>query len=214
MLRWFQALMPREDKFFGMFAEHAEKVALAAAALRKSLDGGPQAAGFAAEVSKLENEADAIAREVLLAVRRSFITPFDRSDITALTTALDDAVDQMQRTVKKIALFDFTDFKPEMLQIADVAVEAADVVVKMVAMLPDMRDKNARIAALNVELTRLEEKSDELHDSGVTALYKAHRTNDPMAFIIGTEIFDHLEKVLDRLEDVGSQISGIVIENL
>ncbi len=214
MLRWFQALMPREDKFFVLYSEHAAKIIEGAHALRRLLEGGDTVAQHASEISRVEMEADAITREVLLAVRRSFITPFDRSDVSGLSTALDDAIDQIQRTAKKISLFDISAFEPAMVQMGEVIVEAAELAGKMVSLLPDMREKNARIAALSVEMTRLEERVDELHDSGVKALYQAHRTNDPMAFVVGTEVYDHLEKVMDRLEDVASQISGIVIEHI
>ena len=84
----------------------------------------------------------------------------------------------------------------------------------MVALLPDMRSSGARIAALNVQMTRLEEKADELHDHGVKALFHAHRTSDPMMFVVGSEIYDHLEKVVDRLEDIANRIGDIVIENM
>ena len=214
MLGWFQALMPREDKFFVLYTQQAAKVVEGAGALRRLLDGGDTTPRYAAEISKFENEADAITREVLLAVRRSFITPFDRSDVSGLSTALDDAIDQMQRTAKKIMLFDLRAFEPSMTQIGDVIVEAAELAARMVALLPDMRGKNARLAALSVEMTRLEEQADELHDTGVKALYQAHRHSDPMAFVVGMEVYDHLEKVVDRLEDVASWISGIVIEHI
>ncbi len=131
-----------------------------------------------------------------------------------VSTALDDSIDQIHRTAKKIALFDMRAFEPAMAQMGGVIVEAAELAGRMVSMLPDMREKNARIAALTVEMTRLEERADELHDHGVKALYQAHRTSDAMAFVVGAEIYDHLEKVMDRLEDIANQISGIVIEHI
>ncbi|MDE2578256.1 MAG: DUF47 domain-containing protein [Hyphomicrobiales bacterium] len=213
-MRWFQALMPREDKFFDFFSSHAQLVHQAAIELRALLQGGETAPAHSAQISKLENAADDIAREVLLAVRRTFITPFDRTDISGLSTALDDAVDQMQRTAKKIDLLDVRTFDPVMAQLGDVIVEASELAVKMVALLPDMRNANARITALNLHMTRLEERSDELHDQGVKALYQRYRHSDAMAFIVGSEIYDHLEKVVDRLEDVANHIGDIVIEQI
>jgi predicted phosphate transport protein (TIGR00153 family) len=214
MLRWFQALMPREDKFFDMFVRHADTITRGAVALRGVLQGGEGAAAHAAEVSRQEQIADDIFREVLLAVRRTFITPFDRSDISGLSSALDDAIDQMQRTTKKIDLFDVRNFEPMMVQMGDVIVEASELAARMVALLPDVRGAGARIAALNVQMTKLEDKADQLHDQGVKALYLAHRTADPMAFVVGTEVYDHLEKVVDRLEDIANRISDIVVENM
>ncbi|HRY04797.1 MAG TPA: DUF47 family protein, partial [Beijerinckiaceae bacterium] len=68
--------------------------------------------------------------------------------------------------------------------------------------------------ALNVQMAKLEEKADELHDQGVKALYLAHRTADPMAYVVGSEIYDHLEKVVDRLEDIANRVVDIVIEHM
>ena len=171
-------------------------------------------AAHASEIGRQERLADEIMRELLLAVRRTFITPFDRSDVAGLGTALDDAIDQMQRCAKKMDLFDMRSFEPKMVEMGEVIVEAAELIGRMVAMLPDMRANNARISALNVQMAKLEEKADELHDQGVKALYLAHRTADPMAYVVGSEIYDHLEKVVDRLEDIANRVVDIVIEHM
>src|SRR5438132_4111137 len=104
MLSWFQALMPREERFFELFRRHAETLVVGAAALRELLDGGPGVADACERIMRHELEADVITREVLLTVRRTFITPFDRSDIRDLITSLDDAIDQMQKTAKATTL--------------------------------------------------------------------------------------------------------------
>ena len=214
MLGWFQKLMPREDNFFDMYTRHVATVTAGAGELRALLKNEGDFAAHAAEISRQEDIADGIMREVLLAVRRTFITPFDRSDIAGLGTAIDDSIDQMKRTAKKISLFDVRTFEPKMLEMGDVIVEAAEIVSRMVALLPDMRANNSRISALNVQLAKLEEKADELHDQGVKALFVAHRSNDPMGFIVGSEVYDNLEKVVDRLEDVANRIVDIVIEHM
>src|SRR5690348_17817420 len=105
MIRFFQALMPREDKFFGLFDQHARTLVLGAQALRDLLEGGNISVTEACKrIVQHENEADAIAREVLTGVRRSFITPFDRGDIKDLIGLLDDAIDQMQKDRKSTRL--------------------------------------------------------------------------------------------------------------
>ena len=91
MLKWFRALMPKEDRFFGLFEQHATLVVAGAESLRAGLEGGPTLPQHLQTVMDRENDADAITREVLLAVRRTFITPFDRGDIKDLITAMDDA---------------------------------------------------------------------------------------------------------------------------
>ena len=118
MLGWFQALLPRDERFFDMFAAHSRVLHAGAQALRDMLHAAPdEIPRFCEAVVSREHEADQITREVLIAVRRTFITPFDRGDISALITKMDDAIDQMQKTAKSITLFDVTRFEPEMQEI-------------------------------------------------------------------------------------------------
>ena len=91
MLAWFRALMPREDRFFDLFERHARTLEDGAAALRSLLDGTQAVPAAYAAIAAHEDAADEITREALLAVRRTFITPFDRGDIQALVGSLDDA---------------------------------------------------------------------------------------------------------------------------
>ena len=214
MLRFFQALMPREEKFFGLFDAHARTLVLGAEALRDLLEGGGAVPEACQRIVTHENEADAIAREVLLNVRRSFITPFDRGDIKDLIGLLDDSIDQMQKTAKAIIMFEVTSFEPHMRQMADIILRCAELTVEAVGLLGAMREKAARINAIAEEITRLEEQADELNDGGLKALFLQHRGGNAMAFIVGNEIYDHLEKVVDRFEDVANRISGIVIEQV
>jgi predicted phosphate transport protein (TIGR00153 family) len=214
MLRFFQALMPREEKFFALFNRHAHTLVAGAVALRDLLDGGTAVPQACARIVAHENEADQIAREVLVNVRRSFITPFDRVDIKDLIGQLDDAIDQMQKAAKAITLFEVTKFEPHMRQMADIILRCAELTVEAVKLLGSMREDAGRINAITEEITRLEEQADELNDAGIKLLFLSHRDGNAMAFIVGNEIYDHLEKVVDRFEDVANRISGIVIEQV
>src|SRR6185312_11291129 len=109
MMRWFHALMPKEERFFELFARHSEAVLEGAKALRAMMEGGDAIAANSAAVMKRESEADDVTREVLIAVRRTFITPFDRGSIRDLITAMDNSIDQMQKAAKAVILFDVTD---------------------------------------------------------------------------------------------------------
>lgn len=213
MLRWFRAFLPKEERFFDLFARHAETCVRGAEALQGVLRGGEETAVYCQRVSQFENDADGITREVLTAVRRTFITPFDRGDIKDLITSMDDAIDQMQKTAKAIQLFEVSDFQPHMRQMGDVIVEAAKLVSDIVPLLRAMHDNASRINAKAEQLTRAEERADQLYDDGLKALYNKGKA-DPMAYIVGLEIYDHLEKVVDRLEDVANRVSGIVIEHV
>src|ERR1700758_5497420 len=100
MLGWFQALLPRDERFFELFARHAQTIVAGADALRRMLEGGDAVSGCCQAVIAREREADQITREVMIAARRTFITPFDRGDIKDLITSMDDTIDQMQTVVK------------------------------------------------------------------------------------------------------------------
>ena len=212
MLRWFQALMPREDRFFGLFNLHARTLVDGSAALAELLHARASVPDATRRVMDFENQADVIARDVLTLTRRSFITPFDRSDIKELITALDDAIDQMQKTAKAIILFEVSGFETQMAQMGDIIVDAAKLTVDAVALLGSMRQQSVRLNAITEEIIRLEESADGLHDLGIKELYGKYRNGNAMDYIVGTEIYDHLERVMDRFEDVANCISGIAIE--
>ena len=214
MLSWFQAIMPKEARFFDLFESHAQTLCAGARSLQKLLEGGPDVPEHCKAVAHHENEADEITRQVMLLVRQTFITPFDRSDIIDLTTSMDDAIDQMHKTAKAVMLFDQRAFEPDMARMGAIIVRTADLTAQAVPLLRGMRANAARLNAMVEEVTRLEEESDQLYDAGLTALYRGPARTDPMAYIVGAEIYDHLEKVVDRFEDVANRISGVLIEHL
>ena len=109
---------------------------------------------------------------------------------------------------------DVTAFEPDMREMAKVIVKAAETTVEMVGLLPTMRQNAGRLNELAELITQIEGHADDLYDAGRKALYLAHRAGDPMAFIVGVDIYSHLEKVVDRFEDVSNRISGIVIEQV
>jgi len=215
MLSWFQALLPKEDDFFRLFNAHAATLTRGADAMRHMLDGGNAVPAWCAKIVEYENEADVIAGEVLTAVRRSFITPFDRSDIRGLTESLDDAIDQMQKTAKSVTLYDLREFSPQMRELGDIAVRCATLTVEAVSLLPTMNKHRERVNSLTEQLSQLENESDILYDQGMKALYEAQKgAASALDFVIGADLYDHLEKVIDRFEDVADRISGILVEHL
>jgi predicted phosphate transport protein (TIGR00153 family) len=214
VLRFFQALMPREEKFFAQFNDHARTLVDGAVALRDLLEGGPGVPEACRRIAHHEDRADAITRAVLVGLRRTFITPFDRGDMKELINQLDDAIDQMKKTAKAITLFEVTSFELQMRQMADIILRCAELTVEAVGLLGALRSNITRINAIAEEITRLEEQADDLNDAGIKALYQRHKDGNAMAFIVSAEIYDHLEKVVDRFEDVANRISGIVIEQV
>lgn len=213
MLGWFQALMPREERFFDLFARHAAIVLAGAEALQGLLKGGAWIEQYRKQIFDREAEADEVTRQVLIAVRRTFITPFDRGNIRDLITSMDNTIDQMQKTAKGVILFDVTEFTPQMKEMADAIVKCAELVQEAVPLLRSIGSEAAHISDLTAQISALEGRADELHDVGLRALYLANVKSNSMAFFVGNEVYDHLEKVVDRFDDVANVMHGIVIEH-
>ncbi|HZR72182.1 DUF47 domain-containing protein [Bradyrhizobium sp.] len=214
MMRWFRALLPKEERFFELFAKHSQAVQQGALALQGMLQGGEETPVFCQRVNQFENDADNITREVLTAVRRTFITPFDRGDIKNLITAMDDAIDQMQQTAKAVMLFEVRTFEPPMREIGTLLVECANLTGRALPLLQSIGSNVSMLTSITEELTKLEGRVDDLHDIGLKELFLKHREANAMDFIVGVEIYDHLEKVADRFDDVANEISSIVIEQV
>lgn len=214
MLGWFRALLPREDKFFDLFERHSRILVEGAEALQKLLDGGDEVEQHCRKIVELEDQADAITREVLLAVRMSFITPFDRGDIKDLIQSMDDAIDMMHKVVKMVRLFEQKSFDPRMKEMGAVIVEAAHLTAEAIPLLEKVGSNVTRLGSIAEEITKVEERADGLHDVGLKELLQRVGKTDAMAWIVGSEMYGQLEKVVDRFEDVANEISGIVIENV
>lgn len=212
ILRWFQALLPKQGRFFELFEAHSRTLVDGADALARLLTGDDLPTQIAS-VHASEQDADEITREVLQDVRRSFITPFDRSAITDLIGAMDDAIDQMNATAKTIELYEVTNFAPQMVDMAGIIVEAARITAEAIPLLRSLGDNANRLHVLTGRIVHIEGQADEIHDAGIKALFKAQTKNDTMNFIVGREIYSHLERVVDRFEDVANEIQGLVIDH-
>ncbi|WP_200879071.1 DUF47 family protein [Sphingopyxis sp. MWB1] len=213
MFAWFQRLLPRQGNFFELFESHAATLVLGANALSRLLQGGSGMADHIREVFEREHDADAITREVLQTVRRTFLTPFDRSAITDLIVAMDDAIDEMQKTAGAIDLYDVKEFEPEMCDIAGIIVDAARLTAEAIPLLQNISANGPRLHELTERLVRMEGHADEIHSAGLKRLFKEHGASNTSNFLIGREIYRHLERVTDSFEDVANEIDGLVIDH-
>jgi len=214
MLRWFRAFLPKEERFFDLFARHSQTVVQGALALQGMLRGGEETPVFCQRVNQFENDADNVTREVLTAVRRTFITPFDRGDIKDLITSMDNTIDQMQKTAKGVMLFNIRSFTPQMKEMGDAVVKCAVLVEEAVPLLRAISSEAGRISSLTEQITQIEGRADDLHDLGLKELFETQGPSNPMAFITGNEVYDHLEKVVDRFDDVANEIQSVVLDHV
>ena len=145
MFAWFQRLLPERGDFFGMFEAHAATLVGAAGALKELAADGASPHQLLEKIQDHEHRADEIIREVLTAVRRTFLTPFDRGAITGLIGSMDDAIDEMLAAARAIDLYELRELRPEMKRIIDIIEEAAAVTVEAV---PLLRDVSANVIPL------------------------------------------------------------------
>jgi predicted phosphate transport protein (TIGR00153 family) len=213
MFHWFQALLPQQGRFFELFEAHAKTLVAGSGALTRLLQGGQAMDQHIREIREREEEADIITREVLQSVRRTFLTPFDRGSITSLISAMDDAIDEMLQTSRATSLYEVSAFEPEMRDMAAIIVDSARLLAEALPLLRNIHANAARLHELTERLVRLEGQADDIHAKGLKRALKTHGATNPMGFIVARELYNHLEKVVDRFEDVANEIDGLVIDH-
>ncbi|MBS0255735.1 MAG: DUF47 family protein [Proteobacteria bacterium] len=213
MFHWFQGLLPRQGRFFDLFEAHAATIVAGSGALARMLQGGSGMGDHVREISEREHEADGIIREVLQSVRRTFLTPFDRGAITSLISSMDDAIDQMQQTASATSIFDVTEFEQEMRDMAAIIVDSARLIAEALPLLRNVHANAVRLHELTERLVKMEGDADKIHEAGLKKAFKVHGESAPMKFFVAREIYSHLEKVVDRFEDVANEIDGLVIDH-
>jgi predicted phosphate transport protein (TIGR00153 family) len=210
-IRFFRALMPRDERFIERFSEHSRLIVPAAVSFRALMSGDGQAEVHAAEIARLEDEADRITRETVLAIHRTFVTPFDRSQILELITALDDTIDLMKDTSRRVTRYGVV-FTPEMQGMADCAVRATTELRDAMPLLGSIDKSVDRLSAMSVAVRLAESEADELLDRGLKALFAS---GESAGYKLTVEkVYDLVEAVVDRCEDVVDVIDGIVVEQV
>jgi predicted phosphate transport protein (TIGR00153 family) len=212
MFNWFQALLPRTGDFFSMFEKHGATLVAAADALTKLVDGGQPHEEYIAEIHRREHEADDIIRQVLISVRKTFLTPFDRGAITSLIGAMDDAIDEMQSTARAVDVYELRTFEPEMREMVAMIAEAAGLTAEAMPLLRDISRNGTRIHEITEKVVRLEGEADDAHAKGLKRAFQK-QSERPMQFMVSREIYKHLERITDAFEDVANEIDGIVIDH-
>jgi Phosphate transport regulator (distant homolog of PhoU) len=212
-LKFIRSLMPREERFVANFAAHADRLVAASAALIAMMKASPEEreARFK-EVCEIESQADTIARETLVALHRAFITPFDRSDIHALITAQDDTVDLLEDVGHHALLYRLDHFTPRMLELAELIQTAAKLLAEAIPLLTDVNRNVERINVLCERVGRLEDDADRMLHQGLSELI-AERP-ETITFLGRKEVYEMLEAVTDRCDDVADLIEGILLDHV
>lgn len=214
MFGWFQRLLPLSGDFYVLFERHAAAVTGAADALAQLTAGQGDRAAHLRTIRDREHDADEVIRETLHEVRQTFLTPFDRGAITALIGAMDDTIDEMNRSASAIELLEVHTFDPQMKQIGVLVQDASRLIAEAMPLLRDVERNGRRLHALTAKLVKLEGEVDILHDTGMKNAFQAQkREPDPLDFMVKREIYKNLERIADAFEDVANEIDSLVIDH-
>ena len=209
----FGKLLPREGNFFEMFNEHGNLIASGARSFMELIRNYADATlreKYAAEVDAAERAADKITAEVNRALHKTFITPIDREEIHQLITRMDDILDLMEDVSQSVFLYDIRKIPDEAKRLADICVACAEKVKAAVDLLHNMGNAE-KIMKICGEIDRLETDADQVLRSAMAKLFR--NEPDTRELIKLKEIYEHLETVTDKCEDVANIIEGILIEN-
>jgi predicted phosphate transport protein (TIGR00153 family) len=206
--------MPHEGKFFDLFNAHAEQVVLGSQALVGLLkafnDSGEEAERQCNRVDVAEKTADNITHETMRQLHKSFITPLDREEIHQLITSLDDILDLTQDAAHTVTLYDIRHITAESVRLGEIGLSCVERVRAAVGLLASM-DNGPRILELCHEIDELESAADREMRGAMSRLFREEP--DVRELIKYRAIYELLETVTDRCEDVANIIEGIVIEN-
>ena len=206
----FGRFMPTEGKFFEIFNSHAKYIVTASRELELLIDHLADAEVHKQNVMNAEKAADKLTHETIDLLHKTFITPLDRDEIHKLITSMDDALDLMEDVATMISLYDVQSVTSEASQLAHICTACAEQVAAAVALLSDMKQAREIMKACE-EIDRLESEADRVLRSAMSKLF---REEDNVKTLIKLKaIYELLESITDKCEDVANIIEGIVLEN-
>lgn len=212
----FGKLLPREGNFFEMFNQHADCIVDAAhafAQLVANYNDPHLREKYAQDVDSAERAADRVTHEVNKAVHKTFITPIDREQIHTLINTMDDVADLIQDSAETMSLYDIRLMTEEISRLTDLSVKCCERLRAAVNLLNKLADPATAEAALKTceEIDRLEGDADRVLRAAMSKLFREEP--DVRELIKLKAIYELLETITDKCEDVANQIEGIVLEN-
>lgn len=212
----FSKLLPREGNFFEMFNQHADRIVQAAHAFSKMVanySDVEKREAYNREVDNAERAADRITQEVNRALHKTFITPIDRDQIHQLINTMDDVADLIQDSAETMVLYDVHHMTEDIVRLTDLSVKCCERLKDAVALIGKVRDAATAEAALKTceEIDKLESDADRVMRSAMSRLFREEP--DVRELIKLKAVYELLETITDKCEDVANLIEGIVLEN-
>ena len=212
----FGKLLPREGNFFELFNQHGDHIVEGARAFTQLIQNyaDPQLRDrYADEVGNAERQADRITAEVNRLLHKTFITPIDREQIHGLINAMDDILDLLQDSTETMQLYDVRSIPEEVLRLGELSAKCCERVKHAVSLLPKLSEPQTTEAAIKAceEIDKLESDADRVMRAAMSKLFREQE--DVRELIKLKAIYEQLESISDRCEDVANLIEGIVLEN-
>ncbi len=203
-------LLPRDEKFFDLFSAVAAFTLEAATLLQELLRAdAARRTAIVDQIKRLEHQADQVTHEVVTRLDRVFITPLDREDIHLLASRLDDVIDLIEGTARRLQIFRAGRAPEGAILLTEVIVRAVTQLQAAVQALEKNRDGTVLEACRQVKL--LEEEGDSLYHAWLGRLFEG--SPDALTVIKWKEIYDNLEETLDTIEDAGNVLESISIKH-
>jgi uncharacterized protein len=213
---FFSKLLPREGNFFELFNQHGDRIVEGARAFMAMVENYSDLAlreKYAAEVDSAERAADKVTAEVNRLLHKTFVTPIDREQILGLINAMDDVLDLLQDTSETMSLYDVRHMTEDVHRLGEISAKCCERVQHAVTLMPRLSDAAVAAAAIKTceEIDRLESDADRVMRSAMSKLFREEP--DVRELIKLKAIYELLESISDRCEDVANLIEGVVLEN-
>jgi predicted phosphate transport protein (TIGR00153 family) len=206
----FGRLMPTEGKFFDLFIQHADLCVKGAKEMVALMTNFDDLENRVHAIEGIEKQADKITHNAIELLHKTFITPLDRDDIHQLITRMDDILDLLEDAAQTISLYDIKSITPEAKRLAELCLGCTEKVLAAVSLLHNM-DHSREILTICSEIDRLESDADHVMRAAMSKLFRDEP--DVRNLIKLKAIYEILETVTDRCEDVANIIEGIIVEN-
>ncbi|HYX70608.1 MAG TPA: DUF47 family protein [Terriglobales bacterium] len=200
-------LVPRETKFFNMFAEMSANVTDGARLLLEILQDFQNLESRLQRLQEIEHRGDDMTHAIITKLNQTFITPFDREDIHRLATTLDDVLDYVHAAGERLATYKITQRSPRATRLAELIVRQTEQIGKAISLL----DKRDTVLDYCVEINRLENEADSVAREAIGKLFEEEK--DPIALIKMKELYEVLEMATDKAEDVANVIETVVLKS-
>lgn len=201
-------LLPKEEKYYDLFNRVASNITGGAQLLQKLFDDFERRAAYADQIKKLEHDCDDLTHDIVKRLNQTFITPFDREDIHALASSLDDVLDDIDSVARRVILYRLDRPTEDAHKMAEVMSRIAASLERAVLALE--KDSETVVKEC-IEIHSLENIGDTYHHDAVDRLFS--QETDPIQIIKLKEIYEKMERCIDKAEDVANVLEAIVLKN-